>query len=257
MNTFPKKKFGQHFLKEVSIAERICDSLQGMGTVYNKLLEIGPGPGVLTKILYPRYGENLFVVEIDQDMIPALQKNFPLIKDHIFQQDFLELPINSIFKEQVGIIGNFPYNISSQILFKVVENRALVPEMVGMFQREVAQRVTAEPGNKIYGLISVWVQVFYDVKYLFTVNEGSFNPPPKVKSGVIRLERKQDWNPGCNEELLLNVIKHGFNQRRKTLRNALSLYKQHFDKIEPQWLDKRAEQLSYQDFIMLAKNFEG
>lgn len=258
MNTFPKKHFGQHFLKEVRIAERICDSLQGMGTIYNKLLEIGPGPGVLTKILYPRYGGNLFVVEIDKDMIPALQKNFPLLKDQIFQQDFLELPVNEIFQdEQVGIIGNFPYNISSQILFKVVENRAIVPEMVGMFQREVAQRVTAEPGNKIYGLISVWVQVFYNVKYLFTVSEGSFNPPPKVKSGVIRLERKENWNPGCNEELLLNVIKHGFNQRRKTLRNALSLYKQHFDKIEPHWLDKRAEQLSYKDFIMLAKNFEG
>ncbi|MGZ5281202.1 MAG: 16S rRNA (adenine(1518)-N(6)/adenine(1519)-N(6))-dimethyltransferase RsmA [Bacteroidia bacterium] len=253
----PKKHFGQHFLKEKSIAEKICNSLQGVGKQYHKLLEIGPGQGVLTQFLYQLHGENLHLVEIDKDLVPNLKKNYPLIANQVYELDFLELNLAEIFTEQVGIIGNFPYNISSQILFKLVENRALVPEMVGMFQREVSQRVIASPGNKIYGLLSAWLQVFYDCEYLFTVNEGSFNPPPKVKSGVIRLTRKAGWdNIGVSPDLLLQVIKQAFGMRRKTLRNALKLYAYAYIYVNPDILDKRAETLSFQDFIDLAKIFE-
>ena len=253
----PKKYFGQHFLRDKHIAEKICNGLQGIGNKYNKLLEIGPGQGVLTQFLYPLYGENLHLVEIDKDLVPNLKKNYPLIANQVYELDFLELDLADIFTEQVGIIGNFPYNISSQILFKLVENRALVPEMVGMFQKEVAQRVIAKPGNKIYGLLSAWVQVFYDCEYLFTVNEGSFNPPPKVKSGVIRLTRKPDFeNIGVDGDLLLQVIKQAFGQRRKTLRNALKVFSYAYIYVNPEVLDKRAETLSFQDFIDLAKIFE-
>jgi len=226
-----------------------------MGKTYDQLLEIGPGLGVLTQILYPLYQERLFLVEIDNDLIPKLKKDYQLLADQIFQEDFLTFKPEEVIKGQFGIIGNFPYNISSQILFKLVDYRHLIPELLGMFQKEVAQRIVSPPGNKVYGLLSVWVQVFYNVKYLFTVNEGSFNPPPKVKSGVIRLVRKENIDTGCDEELLLNIIKHGFNQRRKILRNALSLWKPHFDKIDSALLDKRAEQLSSDDFVGLAKNF--
>jgi len=222
---------------------------------YSQLLEIGPGMGVLTKILYPLYKERLFLVEIDNDLIPNLKKSYPLIENQIFQEDFLALKLEDIFKEPFGIIGNFPYNISSQILFKLVDYRHLIPELTGMFQKEVAERIVSPPGNKVYGLLSAWVQAFYKAEYLFTVNEGSFNPPPKVKSGVIRLVRKENIDTGCNEELLLNIIKQGFNQRRKTLRNSLSLWKPHFDKIDSAILDKRAEQLSSDDFVGLAKAF--
>jgi 16S rRNA (adenine1518-N6/adenine1519-N6)-dimethyltransferase len=247
-----KKRFGQHFLKDKHIAEKICLGLKGYGTAYYKVLEIGPGLGVLTQFLYPAYGENLYLVEIDRDLVPSLQKNYPLIKDHIFQEDFLKLPLDDIFKEPFAVIGNFPYNISSQILFKVVEHRQNIPEMVGMFQKEVAQRVAAGPRTKDYGILSVWVQTFYNTTYLFTVNEGSFAPPPKVKSGVIRLERKDNVQLPVEAEHLLQVIKSGFNQRRKTLRNALRQYEVHYPKVQHGWLDKRAEELTWQDFISLA-----
>ena len=226
-----------------------------MDMTYGQLLEIGPGLGVLTQILYPLYNERLFLVEIDNDLIPKLKKDYPLIANQVFQEDFLTFKPEEVIEGQFGIIGNFPYNISSQILFKLVEYRHLIPELTGMFQKEVAQRIVSPPGNKVYGLLSAWVQVFYDVKYLFTVNEGAFNPPPKVKSGVIRLERKENIETGCDEHLLLNIIKNGFNQRRKTLRNSLSLWKPHFDKIDSAILDKRAEQLSADDFVRLAVQF--
>lgn len=251
-----KKRFGQHFLKDKHIALKICQGLGGYGSVYRKVLEIGPGLGVLTQFLYPEYGEDLYLVEIDRDLVPGLQKNYPLIKEHIFQEDFLKLPLTQIFNEPLAIIGNFPYNISSQILFRIIENKEIVPEMVGMFQKEVAQRVAAGPRTKDYGILSVWVQVYYNVTYLFTVNEGSFAPPPKVKSGVIKLVRK-DADIAVSGELLLQVIKQAFGQRRKTLRNALRLFADKFDKVDAAWLDKRAEELSYQDFIMLAKSFAG
>ena len=261
-----KKRLGQHFLRDNSIAEKICCSLSGYKDgvesgdndiksvkPFSDLLEVGPGLGVLTRFLYPRYGGHLYLVEIDNDLISGLKTNFPLVANHIYQEDFLTLDMMNIFKGQVAVIGNFPYNISSQILFKIVENRSIVPEMVGMFQREVAQRVAAPPGTKIYGLISAWIQAFYDVEYLFIVNESSFSPPPTVKSAVIRLIRKET-QPGCDEKLLLQIIKAAFNQRRKTLRNALGMYKDSFGNIpDPAILDKRAEQLDYKDYIMLAK----
>jgi 16S rRNA (adenine1518-N6/adenine1519-N6)-dimethyltransferase len=251
-----KKRFGQHFLKDKHIAERIVSALEDLKAANFNVLEVGPGLGVLTQYLYPAYGEKLWLVEIDNDLIPGLKANYPLISAHIIEQDFLEVNIAELFHNQLGIIGNFPYNISSQILFKVVENVALVPIMVGMFQKEVAQRVAAQPGNKIYGLLSAWVQAFYDIEYLFTVNEGSFSPPPKVKSAVIRLLRKE-IAPGCKHQLLLQVIKAAFNQRRKTLRNALHQYSDRFQNIEDQAiLNKRAEELHYTDFVMLTKAFE-
>jgi 16S rRNA (adenine1518-N6/adenine1519-N6)-dimethyltransferase len=249
----PKKYFGQHFLKEQSIAERIADSLQGFGSSFEQVLEIGPGPGMLTGFLAERFGNRLHLVEIDHDMISNLRLKFPEIKDQILRQDFLEMDIKAMFPDGVGIIGNFPYNISSQIIFKAVEHRDIIPELVGMFQREVGQRITAKPGNKIYGLLSAWVQAFYEVEYLFTVSEGSFNPPPKVKSGVIRLTRRADYVHDTDEKLLLSIIKSAFNQRRKTLRNALSGYKEFFEGIDPEILDKRAEALGYEEYLALTK----
>jgi 16S rRNA (adenine1518-N6/adenine1519-N6)-dimethyltransferase len=258
-----KKRFGQHFLKDKHIAERIVGALEDQKVCnssrvanFENVLEVGPGLGVLTQYLYPVYGEKLYLVEIDKDLVPGLKSNYPLIQDHIIEQDFLEVDIAALFQEPVAIIGNFPYNISTQILFKVVENRNIVPVMVGMFQKEVAQRVAAQPGNKIYGLLSAWVQSFYEIEYLFTVNEGSFSPPPKVKSAVIRLNRKAE-EPDCDHHLLLQVIKAAFNQRRKTLRNALHAYSDRFANIpDPDILTKRAEQLHYTDFAMLARAVE-
>ena len=256
MSYAPKKQFGQHFLRDNTIALRICDSLQGMGKEYDALFEIGPGQGVLTQTLYERYGKALHLVEIDEDLIPDLEKKYPLIKNNVIQQDVLEVDFTRYAPGQFGIIGNFPYNISSQIIFKVIENRAHIPEMVGMFQREVAQRVASPPGNKVYGLLSVWLQAFYEVKYLFMVNEGSFFPPPKVKSGVIRLVRRENFQLDCNEKFLLQVIKQAFNQRRKTLRNSLKQFVQNHPEIDSRLLDKRPEQLGYEEFIYLAKTLE-
>jgi 16S rRNA (adenine1518-N6/adenine1519-N6)-dimethyltransferase len=223
-----------------------------MGSAYDKLLEVGPGEGVLTQTLYERYGDRFYIVEIDRDLIPGLLKKFPGIGDRLFQQDFLELNLDDIFSEPFAIIGNFPYNISSQIVFKLVEHRDKAREMVGMFQREVAQRVAAKEGTKAYGLLSAWVQIFYDIEYLFTVQEGSFSPPPKVKSGVIRLTRKQEDLMGVEAGFILEVIKAAFGQRRKTLRNALRAYQEGYAAIDPAVLDKRAEVLSPVEFIKLA-----
>jgi len=248
-----KKRFGQHFLKDKHIAQRICEALEPAGDF--SVLEIGPGQGVLTQFLYLQYQDHLYLVEIDRDLVPGLKEKYPLVTDHIFEMDFLEMDLSVIPGDQVAIIGNFPYNISSQILFKLIENYSKIPVLVGMFQKEVAQRVAAKPGNKIYGLISAWVQSFYDTEILFTVNEGSFSPPPTVKSAVIRLSRKEKA-PECDHKLLLQIIKAAFNQRRKTLRNALGMYKDRFDKIEDSTiLAKRAEELGYEDFIRLAKVF--
>ena len=256
MSYTPKKHFGQHFLRDTNIALRICDSLTGMGTEYDALFEIGPGQGVLTQTLYERFGTKLHLVEIDEDLIPDLKRKYPLIKENIIQEDVLEVDFKKYTAGQFGIIGNYPYNISSQIIFQIIENRESIPEMVGMFQKEVGQRVVSPPGNKVYGLISAWVQAFYEVKYLFTVNEGSFHPAPKVKSGVIRLTRRENFHLDCNEKFLLQVIKQSFNQRRKTLRNSLKQFSTNFAQIDPALLDKRPEQLGYEEFIYLAKTLE-
>ncbi|MDO5655331.1 MAG: 16S rRNA (adenine(1518)-N(6)/adenine(1519)-N(6))-dimethyltransferase RsmA [Flavobacteriaceae bacterium] len=246
-----KKHLGQHFLNDLQIAENIVNALSWQG--YNQVLEIGPGTGVLTQYLIHQ-NRKVSVVEIDKESVEFLQKKYNGIRENlpVFSEDFLQMNLKAIFDNQVAIIGNFPYNISSQILFKVVENKELVPEVVGMFQKEVAERVAAKHGNKTYGVISVLIQAYYDVEYLFTVHEHVFTPPPKVKSGVIRLKRKEK-EPDCNPAKFKQVVKSGFSQRRKTLRNALKST-QDIEKLNKHpFLNLRAEQLSVEDFVELTQ----
>jgi 16S rRNA (adenine1518-N6/adenine1519-N6)-dimethyltransferase len=249
-----KKHFGQHFLKEKSIADKICMSLGDSD--FNAVVEVGPGQGILTSCLLERFGKKLFVVEIDPDMVQILEQKFPALKEKIILDSFLEVNLISVIPSPFAVIGNFPYNISSQILFRVIENREFVTEMIGMFQKEVAQRIASGKGTKDYGILSVIVQAFYDVKYLFSVSEGSFNPPPKVKSGVIKLIRKENFHLPCDENLFFKVVKQAFNQRRKTLRNALSSFGEDLQKISPDLLSLRAEQLDVEDYIHLTKKIE-
>lgn len=250
-----KKHLGQHFLKDENIAQKIVQSLVHTDR-YKKVLEVGPGMGVLTKYLLEENKFELSVIDIDRESIGYLQKNFPALKDRIISNDFLRFEFENYFgSEPFAVIGNFPYNISSQILFKVLDNRNQVPEVVGMFQKEVAERIAAPPGSKTYGVISVLLQAYYSIEYLFTVNENVFIPPPKVKSAVIRLTRNSAQSLGCDEVLFKNVVKTGFNQRRKTLRNAL---KSLTAKCAPEILqhpffDLRAERLSVSDFVELTK----
>lgn len=247
-----KKYLGQHFLKDESIAERIAKSLTG--DVKN-VLEIGPGMGVLTKYLVENKDINLWAVELDTESVEYLHQHYPSLQ--VMEGDFLRLDISQLFRAQDGgcepfaVIGNFPYNISSQILFKVFDYRNSVPELVGMFQKEVAERVAARPGSKVYGILSVLLTAFYDIEYLFTVHEHVFNPPPKVKSAVIRMRRNGVMCLECDEKLFVTVVKTGFNQRRKTLRNALKPLGRMLDGIDGQVLQKRAEQLSVADFVAL------
>lgn len=247
-----KKHLGQHFLTDKNIANNIALALTSHGN-YHKVLEIGPGMGVLTQFLL-QGDKEIFVVEIDKESVAYLKNHFPKLNHHIIEGDFLKLPINKLFNEQIAVIGNFPYNISSQILFKVLEHYKQVPELVGMFQKEVAERVAASHGNKSYGILSVILQVYYDIEYLFTVHEHVFSPPPKIKSSVIRLRRKENLPQDLDEKHFKNVVKTAFNQRRKTLRNALKplLNEENKLKLEP-YLNLRAEQLSVEEFIELAQ----
>ena len=219
------------------------------------MLEIGPGMGVLTQFLLQKDSE-VFVIEIDTESVVYLKTHFPQLNNHIIEGDFLKLPLNEIFKEPFALIGNFPYNISSQILFKALEHKDIIPEIAGMFQKEVAERVASQPGNKNYGIISVLLQAYYDIEYLFTVNEDVFTPPPKVKSAVIRLIRKENQTLDCDEKLFKRVVKTAFNQRRKTLRNALKSITLVDEKKAEPYLGLRAEQLSVDDFIQLTQSFE-
>jgi len=253
-----KKHLGQHFLKDENIAKKIVGSLVKKEN-YKTLIEVGAGTGVLTKYLLQDKGFETFVVEIDRESVAFLKKNYLNLESRIIEKDFLSFkaewlpPDNS--KLPIGIIGNFPYNISTQILFKVLEYRNQIPEVVGMFQKEVAERIAAPPGNKTYGILSVLLQAYYKIEYLFTVNPQVFVPPPHVKSGVIRLTRNNVQKLDCDEELFFKVVKAGFNQRRKTLRNSLgSMFKVKSLKLE--LLEKRAEQLSVNDFITLTKAVE-
>lgn len=248
-----KKHLGQHFLTDLSVARDIANSLSLKG--YNKVLEIGPGMGVLTQFLLERETET-FAIEIDHESVGYLQTHFPALENHIIEGDFLKLAVDQLFKEPFALIGNFPYNISSQILFKALEYKDLIPEMAGMFQKEVAERVASKPGKKAYGIISVLLQTYYDIEYLFTVDEHVFNPPPKVKSGVIHLKRNGVSELPCSEKMYVRVVKTAFSQRRKTLRNALkSITLLDAKKAEP-FLALRAEQLSVEDFIQLTQCFE-
>ena len=248
-----KKHLGQHFLKDLGIARDIahCLSLNN----YSKVLEVGPGMGVLTQFLIPLDTET-FVIEIDKESISYLKKYYPELDNHLIEGDFLKLPLQEIFKEPIAIIGNFPYNISSQILFKAIDHKDLIPEIVGMFQKEVAERVVSPPGSKKYGIISVLLQCYYDVEYIFTVDETVFNPPPKVKSAVIRLRRNDRDKLECDEKKFVQVVKTAFSQRRKTLRNALKSLNLVDKNTGSQYLSLRAEQLSVEDFMNLTSCFE-
>ena len=251
MRVKPKKHLGQHFLRDQTIAEQIANTLTGQG--YDQVLEIGPGTGVLTQYLLQKDYET-FVVELDQESVVYLEKHFPKLHQHIIPAAFLKWDASSYLGDKpYAVIGNYPYNISSQIVFKVIENRHQIPEMSGMFQKEVAERIAAPPGKKDYGILSVLTQAYYDAEYLFTVSEHVFDPPPKVKSGVIRLTRKAEQTLDCDEKLFKQVVKAAFNQRRKTLRNALKRLTLPLDGISAEVLQKRAEQLHWQDFVNITQ----
>lgn len=256
MQQIPKKKrFGQHFLVDKNLSARIAGSLLLKGNSYSQILEIGPGNGSLTDFLVTDPLVKLFLIEIDNDLIGYLKQKYPELKERIFHMDFLKMPFDEIFKVQTGIIGNFPYNISSQIVIKITENRNLVPEVVGMFQKEMAERITAIHGNKSYGRLSVMVQAFYNTEYLFTVSKNVFHPRPKVESAVIRMCRKSPPAVIHNQRLFYEIIKSAFGQRRKQVRNSLGIYRQFFDLIPQDQLKKRAEDLSVVEFIELANLF--
>jgi 16S rRNA (adenine1518-N6/adenine1519-N6)-dimethyltransferase len=249
-----KKHLGQHFLNDESIAAAIADTLNFEG--YDDVLEIGPGMGVLTKYLLEK-PITTYVIEIDTESVAYLESNFPKLKDKIISKDFLKYNINETFEgKQLGIIGNFPYNISTQIVFRMLEYRNQIPEFSGMFQKEVAQRICEKKGTKAYGILSVLVQAFYDAEYLFTVDEHVFIPPPKVKSGVLRLRRKEDFSLPCGEKLFFTVVKTAFQQRRKTLRNSLKTLNLSDNLREDTIFDLRPEQLNVQQFIELTQKIE-
>ena len=249
-----KKHLGQHFLKDESIASAIANTLNLQG--YDDVLEIGPGMGVLTKYLLEK-PINTYVIEIDTESVTYLDENYPKLKDKIISKDFLKYNINDVFEgKQFAIIGNFPYNISTQIVFRVLEYRDQIPEFSGMFQKEVAERICEKKGSKTYGILSVLAQAFYDAEYLFTVNEDVFIPPPKVKSGVLRLRRKENFTLPCDEKLFFRVVKTAFQQRRKTLRNSLKTLNLSDSLREDEVFNLRPEQLNVAQFIELTQKIE-
>jgi 16S rRNA (adenine1518-N6/adenine1519-N6)-dimethyltransferase len=246
---YPKKNLGQHFLKDNAIAQKIADSLTGIGS--KTVLEIGPGTGILTGYLLERGFGDFHVIEIDNESVHYLKEHFPELKN-VITGDFLSMDLDQFFPDTIAIIGNFPYNISTQIFFKVLKHREKVVEISGMLQKEVAERICAGPGSKTYGILSVLLQAFYNTEYLFTVPEHVFSPPPKVKSGVIRLIRNDVKNLDCDEVLFFRVVKACFNQRRKTLRNsvraAFELTREDYHEF-----GLRPEQLSVNQFVQLTR----
>ncbi len=254
MSVRPKKQLGQHFLTDLSIAERIASSLKADRC--RAVLEVGPGMGVLTRFLLKRDDIDLSAAEIDTESVDYLRDHLPELGDRLIYGDFLRMDLAERFPELVNIIGNFPYNISSQIFFRVLEYRDRVPEVVGMLQREVAVRLAAPPGSRESGILSVFLQAFYDIEYLFTVPEHVFDPPPKVKSGVIRLVRNGVERLDCDEKLFFRVVKTTFNQRRKTIRNSLRAGFPNLEGEHPLFTE-RPEQLSVADFTALTQWVEG
>src|SRR5690606_11266096 len=241
---------GQHFLNDKNAAQRIVDALTpSLG--FKQVLEVGPGMGVLSDFLLQNEQYETFLIDVDDESIEFLADKYPQLGERLIHGDFLELDFSKYFDEKMAVIGNFPYNISSQILFKILEERNRVVEMVGMFQKEVAERCVAKPGNKEYGILSVLLQAYYDVSYLFTVKAGAFNPPPKVLSGVMRMVRNNRETLDCDEKLFWRVVKAGFNQRRKTLRNALSAVVPKDKMSDNPLYELRAERLSVADFELL------
>ncbi|MCR4859313.1 MAG: 16S rRNA (adenine(1518)-N(6)/adenine(1519)-N(6))-dimethyltransferase RsmA [Bacteroidales bacterium] len=302
MEVRAKKALGQHFLTDLTIAQKIVDALSGQGSVRNPLadslrseatqggsggtppvphrgcrgvspedatadsagpisktavLEIGPGMGVLTQYLLQRDDINLKLVELDGESVDYLLTHFPGMQGRLYQADYLRLDIHKLFPGPYRVIGNFPYNISSQIFFKILDDKDRIPEVVCMIQKEVAERIAEAPGSKTYGILSVLLQAWYDIEYLFTVGSGAFSPPPKVQSAVIRLRRNARTDLGCDEKLFKAVVKTAFNQRRKTLRNALKpLLPEGFDTSDPVF-DLRAERLGVEDFAALTEKIFG
>jgi 16S rRNA (adenine1518-N6/adenine1519-N6)-dimethyltransferase len=249
-----KKHLGQHFLNDLRIAEDIVDALTGVG--FTNVIEIGPGMGVLTSLLFAQKKYILKAIDLDRESILYLQTNFPMHASCFIQGDFLKEAIQPYFNnEPFAVIGNFPYNISSQILFKVLDHREHIPELVGMFQHEVALRIAAGPGSKTYGVTSVLLQAHYDIEYLFTVPSHVFTPPPKVQSAVIRMRRKVKTVVDYDEKFFKTIVKSAFNQRRKTLRNSLKAYLNDAN-VDPTTLQKRPEQLSFTDFIALTNQLQ-
>ena len=249
-----KKHLGQHFLKDESIAKAIADTLNLKG--YETVLEIGPGMGVLTKYLLEKQIDT-YVIEIDNESVDYLNLNYPKLHGKIIYKYFMKYDVNDVFSgKQFGIIGNFPYNISTQIVFRTLELRNQIPEFAGMFQKEVAERICEKKGSKTYGILSVLAQAFYDAEYLFTVDENVFNPPPKVKSGVLRLRRKENYSLPCGEKLFFTVVKTAFQQRRKTLRNSLKTLNLSDSLREDEVFNLRPEQLSVEQFIALTQKIE-
>lgn len=243
----PKKSLGQHFLTDQNIARNIVKQLSpGLESV----IEVGAGTGVLTQYLADDLKERFYVIEIDKESIAYLETHFPQLGDHLIEGDFLKADLSQYGTQNMAIIGNFPYNISSQIFFQVLKYKELVVEVVGMVQKEMAERMAAKEGSKTYGILSVLMQAWYDIDYLFTVHENVFNPPPKVKSAVIKMRRNVVTDLGCDEKLFVNIVKQAFNQRRKTLRNSLRPMLTP-NIINNEVFDKRPEQLSVQAFIDL------
>ena len=247
----PKKKLGQHFLNDINIAQKIADLLQDQ--FCENILEIGPGTGVLTQFLIP-YSQNLKLVEIDTESVAYLNQRYPEFQKNIFSEDFLKMDLSKVYEDQnFSIIGNFPYNISSQIVFKAIEYRQYVPFFCGMFQKEVAQRICEKPGTKAYGILSVLCQTYFHTQYHFSVPPGVFSPTPKVDSGVLSLQRKEDLMIDFDEKLLFKVVKTSFQQRRKTLRNSLKILNIPKLILEDSIFDLRPEKLSAVQFIELTK----
>jgi 16S rRNA (adenine1518-N6/adenine1519-N6)-dimethyltransferase len=251
----PKKFLGQHFLKDLKVAQDIADTVDACPEL--PVLEVGPGMGVLTQYLLPKQ-RPLKVVELDYESVAYLREAFPQLEDNIIEDDFLKMNLTRLFDGKPFVLtGNYPYNISSQIFFKMLENKDLIPCCTGMIQKEVAERMAAGPGSKTYGILSVLMQAWYKVEYLFTVHEHVFNPPPKVKSAVIRMTRNDTTQLGCNEALFKQVVKTTFNQRRKTLRNSIKpILGKDCSLTQDALFDKRPEQLSVQQFIELTNMVE-
>lgn len=258
MSVRPKKHLGQHFIKDESVCQRIAEAISEDLTV-KKVLEVGPGMGALTKFLLPNTAFETHVVELDEESVDYLHENYPALHGRIYSRDFLKEDLSGMFDEQFAVVGNFPYNISSQILFKVLDYKDQIPTVVGMFQKEVAERISEKPGTKKYGITSVLLQAWYDIEYLFTVDPEVFIPPPKVKSGVIRLRRNKVHDLGCDEKLFKRLVKTAFNQRRKTLRNSL---KSLINELNPEMdtsdeiFQRRPETLSVEEFISLTQRLK-
>ncbi len=252
----PKKFLGQHFLKEPRIAEKIVEALDTTGSHPVPVLEIGPGTGVLTRLLLEKKDIDLHVIEIDRESVAYLEKHYPQLHNRIHEGDFLTMDTRAIFPGAFKIIGNFPYNISSQIFFRVLEGRERVEEVVCMLQKEVADRICASHGSKVYGILSVLLQAWYHCENLFKVSPGVFNPPPKVMSAVIRLKRNERTKLDCDESRFQSIVKQAFQKRRKTLRNALKHLNLPGSVDTLDLMDKRPEQLSVEDFISLTRAIE-